>query len=84
MSFTVHGYTPGRFVTTQMAEMPFLGNSAEATSVALQRVYARTPAKNVPMGRIFRGVWLFVVALVVTLLVLEFESIALWLPAFVK
>ena len=44
VSFTVHGYTPGRFVTTQMAEMPFLGNSAEATSVALQRVFARTPA----------------------------------------
>jgi TRAP-type C4-dicarboxylate transport system substrate-binding protein len=44
VSFTVHGYTPGRFVTTQMAEMPFFGNSAEATSVALQRVYARSPA----------------------------------------
>ena len=35
---------PGRFVTTQVAEMPFLGNSAEATSVALQRTYERTPA----------------------------------------
>jgi TRAP-type C4-dicarboxylate transport system substrate-binding protein len=43
VSFTVHGYTPGRFVTTQ-TEMPFLGNSAEAMSVALQRVFARTPA----------------------------------------
>ncbi len=44
VSFTVHGYTPGRFVTTQMAELPFLGNSAEASSIALQRTYARTPA----------------------------------------
>jgi TRAP-type transport system periplasmic protein len=44
ISFTVHGYTPGRFVTTQMAEMPFMGDSAEAASVAFQRVYARTPA----------------------------------------
>ena len=44
LSYTVQGYTPGRFVTTQMAEFPFLGDSAEATSVAFQRVYAKTPA----------------------------------------
>lgn len=44
ISFTVHGYTPGRFVTTQFAEVPFLGDSAVATSVAFQRIYARTPA----------------------------------------
>lgn len=44
LSFTVQGYTPGRFVTTQMAEFPFLGDSAETTSVAFQRVYAKTPA----------------------------------------
>ncbi len=44
VSFTVHGYTPGRFVTTQIAEFPFLGDSAEAVSVAFQHVYAKTPA----------------------------------------
>ncbi len=44
LSFTVHGYTPGRFITTQMAEMPFLGDSAEAASVAYQRMFAKTPA----------------------------------------
>ncbi len=44
VSFTVQGYTPGRFVTTQIAEMPFLGNSAEPLSVAYQRLYARVPA----------------------------------------
>ena len=44
LSFTVHGYTPGRFVTTQLAELPFMGNSAEATSVAFQRLYAKYPA----------------------------------------
>ena len=44
LSYTVQGYTPGRFVTTQMAEVPFLGNSSEATSVAFQRMYARHPA----------------------------------------
>ena len=44
LSFTVHGYTPGRFVTTQMVELPFMGNSAEATSVAFQRIYAKNPA----------------------------------------
>ena len=44
LSFTVHGYTPGRFVTTQVAEFPFLGNSSEPVSVAFQRLYAKTPA----------------------------------------
>ena len=44
LSYTVQGYTPGRFVTTQMAEVPFLGNSSEATSVAFQRMYAKHPA----------------------------------------
>lgn len=44
LSFTVHGYTPGRFVTTQIAELPFLGDNSEPVSVAFQRLYARTPA----------------------------------------
>jgi len=44
LSFVVHGYTPSRFVLTQLAEFPFLGNSAEATSVAFQRQFARHPA----------------------------------------
>ena len=44
ISFTVQGYTPGRFELTKMAEMPFLGDSAEATSVAYQRIYERYPA----------------------------------------
>ena len=44
VSFTVHGYTPGRFATTQFAEMPFLGDSAEASSVAFQRAYVKNPA----------------------------------------
>ncbi|MEN9420336.1 MAG: hypothetical protein RI988_3957 [Pseudomonadota bacterium] len=44
LSFTVHGYTPGRFVTTQVAEVPFLGNSSEALSVAFQRIYSKNPA----------------------------------------
>jgi TRAP-type C4-dicarboxylate transport system substrate-binding protein len=44
LSFTVHGYTPGRFVTTQVAEFPFLGDNSEPVSVAFQRIYAKTPA----------------------------------------
>ena len=44
LSFTVHGYTPGRFATTQFAEVPFLGDSAEITSVAFQRMYQKNPA----------------------------------------
>ena len=43
VSFTVHGYTPGRFLHTQMAEFPFLGDSAEAVSVAFNRVAFRNP-----------------------------------------
>lgn len=44
VSFTVHGYTPGRFEVTKMAEVPFLGDSAEASSVAFQRMYQKYPA----------------------------------------
>ena len=43
VSFTVHGYTPGRFVYPQLAEFPFLGDSAEAMSVAFNRVAFRNP-----------------------------------------
>jgi len=45
LSFGVHGYIPGRFVLTQMAELPFTGNSAEVTSVAYQRVFDKYLAK---------------------------------------
>ena len=43
ISFTVHGYTPGRFVYTQMAEFPFLGNTSEPISVAFNRVASKRP-----------------------------------------
>jgi TRAP-type C4-dicarboxylate transport system substrate-binding protein len=43
VSFTVHGYTPGRFLYTQMAEFPFLGNTSEPISVAFNRVASRYP-----------------------------------------
>jgi TRAP-type C4-dicarboxylate transport system substrate-binding protein len=52
VSFTVDGYTPGRFVFTQVAEFPFLGDSSTATSVAYQRIYDRYFA---PLGE-HRGV----------------------------
>lgn len=39
LSFSVHGYTPGRYVMGKMAELPFLGDSSVATSVAYQRIY---------------------------------------------
>lgn len=53
ISFTVQGYTPGRFVLTKMAEFPFLGESAEATSVAYQRIAQKYPefvAEHVKQG----------------------------------
>ncbi|MEJ7929836.1 TRAP transporter substrate-binding protein [Ramlibacter sp. AN1015] len=43
VSFTVHGYTPGRFVLTQMAEFPFLGDAAEPMSVAFNKVAMQHP-----------------------------------------
>ncbi len=43
ISFTVHGYTPGRFVLTQMAEFPFLGDRAEPLSVAFNRIASKYP-----------------------------------------
>ncbi|MCU0943322.1 MAG: TRAP transporter substrate-binding protein [Hydrogenophaga sp.] len=52
ISFTVDGYTPGRFVNTQVAEFPFLGDSAVPTSVAYQRIYNKHFA---PLGE-HRGV----------------------------
>jgi len=45
LSLTVHGYTPGRFTMSKLAEMPFLGDSAIATSVAYQRIYEKHLAK---------------------------------------
>jgi TRAP-type transport system periplasmic protein len=45
LSFSVHGYTPGRYVMTQMAELPFLGDSSEATSIAYQRMFDKHLAK---------------------------------------
>jgi TRAP-type C4-dicarboxylate transport system substrate-binding protein len=46
VSFTVHGYTPGRFVLTQMAEFSFLGDSAEPLSVAFNKVAMKYPQFN--------------------------------------
>lgn len=43
VSFTVHGYTPGRFVYTQMAEFPFLGDQSEPISVAFNKVAMKYP-----------------------------------------
>jgi TRAP-type C4-dicarboxylate transport system substrate-binding protein len=39
LTFGVHGYTPGRFTLTEIAELPFLADSAESLSVAFWRVY---------------------------------------------
>ncbi len=46
LSFTVHGYTPGRFALTDAVEFPFLGDTSEALSVAYQRVHDRMLAKH--------------------------------------
>ena len=43
VSFTVHGYTPGRFLFTQMSEFPFLGNTSEPISTAFNKVAMKNP-----------------------------------------
>jgi TRAP-type C4-dicarboxylate transport system substrate-binding protein len=39
ITYSAHGYTPGRFKLYKMVEFPFSGDSAEATSVAYWNVY---------------------------------------------
>ncbi len=41
ITYGVHGYQPGRFQLTKAVEMPFLGDSAEAMSVAYWRIYKK-------------------------------------------
>ena len=41
ITYGVHNYTSGRFITTQITELPFLSNSSEILSVAWQRIYER-------------------------------------------
>ena len=45
VTYSVHGYTPGRFVMTKAVEFPFLSDSAEALSVAYWRVHEKYFAK---------------------------------------
>ncbi|MBB96056.1 MAG: ABC transporter substrate-binding protein [Rhodobacteraceae bacterium] len=41
ITFGVQGYSAGRFKTTNLGELPFLGDSAEATSVAYWRTWEK-------------------------------------------
>lgn len=45
IGFSVHGYTPGRFALTKLVELPFLGDSAEALSVAYWRLHEASLAE---------------------------------------
>ncbi|MCF8481727.1 MAG: TRAP transporter substrate-binding protein [Rhodospirillum sp.] len=42
ITYGCQGYTPGRFKTPSLAEVPFLGNSSESVSVAYWRVFDKT------------------------------------------
>ncbi len=58
VAFGVHTYTPGRFVLTEVAELPFLSDSAEALSVALWRVHREQLASaNEHRGLVLLGLW---------------------------
>lgn len=39
LTWIVHGYTPGKFSTTKIAELPGLGGTAEDVSVAFQKTW---------------------------------------------
>jgi TRAP-type C4-dicarboxylate transport system substrate-binding protein len=41
VGYQVHGYTPGTFPLSEMAELPFITKSAEANSVAYWRVFKK-------------------------------------------
>lgn len=41
VAFGVHGYTPGRFKLSAVAELPFIAEKAETLSVALWRTYKK-------------------------------------------
>ena len=41
VGFTVHGYSRKQFAAYLFAELPFLGDSAEATSIALQKTHEK-------------------------------------------
>ena len=43
ISYTVQGYTPGRFPLAEIAELPFMGDSAVQTSIAFNRIATRYP-----------------------------------------
>jgi len=45
VSFSVDGYTPGRFVLTRVAEFPQLGETATTVSIAYERISRRHFAK---------------------------------------
>jgi len=61
LSYTVHGYTPGRFALGDAPEFPFMGDTAEVTAVAYQRIWERMLAKadehkgTVPLGVFTHG-----------------------------
>jgi TRAP-type C4-dicarboxylate transport system substrate-binding protein len=45
VTYGVHNYTPGRFVATELPELPFLANKSEHLSVAYWRVHEKYLAK---------------------------------------
>ncbi len=53
-----HGYTPQRFILPSAAELPFMGDTAEALSVALWRAYEKYfAAQNEYRGAVVLGLF---------------------------
>ncbi len=58
IAYGVHTYTPGRFVLSEVAELPFLSDSSEALSVAFWRVQQKhLSAATEHRGVRLLGVW---------------------------
>ena len=45
VTFNIHGYVPGRFSLTKLVELPFIGDNAEALSVAYWRMHEKHLAR---------------------------------------
>lgn len=45
VTFNIHGYVPGRFTLTKLVELPFIGDNAEALSVAYWRMHEKHLAR---------------------------------------
>ncbi len=57
ITWTVAGYTPGRFPVSEVFELPFMAASAEATSRAAWDFYNAISGRNMPTSTCWRSMF---------------------------